>query len=196
MNKVMDDDSQSSIFRKESLERLSSPEQLDQLMQVVNAKSWLSLSALGALVGLAVLWSIFGRIPIAISGKGVFVHPTQTDPNLVGLTYFERGQGEQIQPGMAIVLVPDGGRGGIVGRVKAVSVSPVTTLEAARQTGAKAVQPGSVEVLVDLGDADSYRWTSAGSHPTIAPGMTTTARITLAQKAPIAFAFPFLEEVR
>ncbi len=36
------------IFRKVALERLSSPEQLDQLLQVTDPKGWLALGALGA----------------------------------------------------------------------------------------------------------------------------------------------------
>jgi hypothetical protein len=59
-----------SIFRKESLERLSSPERLDQLMQVVSPRSWLPLVALGSIVGVAVIWSIYGRIPITVEGQG------------------------------------------------------------------------------------------------------------------------------
>ena len=41
------------LFRKESVERLSSPERQDQLMQVVNPKSWLTLTSLGFLVVIA-----------------------------------------------------------------------------------------------------------------------------------------------
>ena len=62
-------DQKSSLFRKESIERLSSPERLDQLMQVVNPKSWLPLVALGSLVGAAIIWSIYGRIPITVEGR-------------------------------------------------------------------------------------------------------------------------------
>lgn len=40
-----------SIFRKESLERLSSPERLDQLMQVIAPMDWLALTVLSSLVG-------------------------------------------------------------------------------------------------------------------------------------------------
>ena len=36
-----------NIFREESIERLSSPEQLDQLMQVVSRRNWLPLTTLG-----------------------------------------------------------------------------------------------------------------------------------------------------
>lgn len=63
------------LFRKESLERLSSPEQLDQLMQVVGPQAWLPLASLGTLVVLAVIWSIVGRIPMTVAGQGVLIRP-------------------------------------------------------------------------------------------------------------------------
>lgn len=63
------------LFRKESLERLSSPERLDQLMQLVNPRDWLPLSTLGVFVVMAVIWSIFGRIPIAENAPGVLILP-------------------------------------------------------------------------------------------------------------------------
>lgn len=69
-----------SLFRKESLERLSSPERLDQLMQVVNLKSWLPLTALGSLVAVAVVWSVYGRIPITVEGQGVLIYPRNVMP--------------------------------------------------------------------------------------------------------------------
>jgi HlyD family secretion protein len=69
-----------SIFRKESLERLSSPERLDQLMQVVSPRSWLPLVALGSIVGIAVIWSIYGRIPITVEGQGVLIYPSNVVP--------------------------------------------------------------------------------------------------------------------
>ncbi|MBW4428466.1 MAG: NHLP bacteriocin system secretion protein [Nostoc desertorum CM1-VF14] len=73
-------DQKQSLFRKESLERLSSPERLDQLMQVVNPKSWLPLVALGSIVGVAVIWSIYGRIPITVEGRGVLIYPSNVVP--------------------------------------------------------------------------------------------------------------------
>ncbi len=73
-------DQKRNIFRKESLERLSSPERLDQLMQVVSPRSWLPLVALGSLVGSAVIWSIYGRIPITVEGRGVLIYPSKVVP--------------------------------------------------------------------------------------------------------------------
>lgn len=68
---------QKSLFRQESLERLSSPERLDQLMKVVSPKDWLPLATLGSLVSIAFVWSIVGRIPITVSGQGVLIYPRQ-----------------------------------------------------------------------------------------------------------------------
>ncbi len=61
------------LFRKVSLERLSSPEQLDLLMQVTTPKGWLALLALGALLTVAIIWGILGSIPEKVSGWGVFI---------------------------------------------------------------------------------------------------------------------------
>lgn len=63
------------LFRQQPLERLSSPERLDRMMQVVSPQAWLPLLALGFLGSTGLLWSIFGRIPIAVSGSGVLIQP-------------------------------------------------------------------------------------------------------------------------
>ena len=68
-------DQKRDLFRKESLERLSSPEQLDQLMQVIGPKSWLPLATLGGLTLIAIAWSIVGRLPITVTGRGVLIRP-------------------------------------------------------------------------------------------------------------------------
>src|SRR3989442_1383202 len=61
------------IFRQAALDRLSSPEQLDQLMQVTTPKSWLALAGCCLLVLTALVWSIFGVIPSNVHGRGIIV---------------------------------------------------------------------------------------------------------------------------
>jgi HlyD family secretion protein len=61
------------LFRKSALSRLESPEQVDQLMEVTDARGWWSLAALGALVVAALLWSIVGRIPTTVQGTGILL---------------------------------------------------------------------------------------------------------------------------
>lgn len=63
------------LFRQEALDRLSSPEQLDQLVEVVNPRAWLPLAAISSLIISALLWSIFGRLPITVIGQGILVRP-------------------------------------------------------------------------------------------------------------------------
>src|SRR5688572_13099592 len=65
------------IFRDKALEHLSSPEQLDQLLQIVNRKSWIPIVTLGGLLLVAVFWSIAGQILITVEGVGLLVHPRQ-----------------------------------------------------------------------------------------------------------------------
>jgi HlyD family secretion protein len=61
------------IFRAAAVERLSSPEQLDQLVDVTRPADWAAVIAIGlALIG-AVSWSIIGRVPTRAAGEGILI---------------------------------------------------------------------------------------------------------------------------
>ncbi len=64
------------IFRKESLDRVSSPEQLDSLMQVTSLKGWATLLVLCGIVAVAVIWGIFGNIPTHVAGTCILIRPS------------------------------------------------------------------------------------------------------------------------
>ncbi len=66
---------ETKLFRTEALERLSSPEQLDQLIQVVRPQAWMPLVSMGFLVLVAGTWSVVGRIPLTVTGSGVLSRP-------------------------------------------------------------------------------------------------------------------------
>ena len=61
------------VFRKVALERMSSPEQLDQLLRVTTPKSWLALVALIALLSTAVAWGYLGQLTTKVIGEGVLI---------------------------------------------------------------------------------------------------------------------------
>ncbi|HRC86625.1 MAG TPA: hypothetical protein PK413_13535, partial [Thermoanaerobaculia bacterium] len=63
----------SDIFRKVALERLSSPEQLDQLLEVTRPAHWLALSALGLVVAAALMWGFLGSVPTEAQGEGILL---------------------------------------------------------------------------------------------------------------------------
>jgi HlyD family secretion protein len=62
-----------SVFRKVSLDRLASPEQLDQLLPVTDGRGWVVLAAIGTVLAAAVVWGVLGRIPQNVSGTGILV---------------------------------------------------------------------------------------------------------------------------
>lgn len=62
-----------SIFRKAALERLSSPERLDALMQVTTRRGWISLSALACVVGGVLLWGFLGAAPDTLDVAGIML---------------------------------------------------------------------------------------------------------------------------
>ncbi len=68
------------IFRKQALERLSSPEQLDQLLKVVSPIAWLPLATACSLVFVAAAWSVLGRLPLKVNGEGVLIYPHRVVP--------------------------------------------------------------------------------------------------------------------
>ena len=59
------------LYRKSSLERISSPEQLDKALKVSSPLSWIALIAVSLIVVVTVIWSIVGSIPETITTKGV-----------------------------------------------------------------------------------------------------------------------------
>lgn len=66
------------LFREKPLERLASPpDQLEITLHLLRPSHWLLLLGLALLVTAGVGWSIFGRIPMMVSGRGVILRPLQ-----------------------------------------------------------------------------------------------------------------------
>ncbi len=63
----------SKMFRKVSLDRLSSPEELDTLMEVIRPRSWMGLGALGILLLTVIVWGFVGSIPTRVDAQGVLI---------------------------------------------------------------------------------------------------------------------------
>jgi len=63
----------SKIFRRVSLERLSSPERLDQAWRVTTPKEWLALLGIFFLLGAAVVWGFKGSLATKVTAEGVII---------------------------------------------------------------------------------------------------------------------------
>ena len=58
---------ENSIFRKKSLDRMSSPEQLNDYIKVTNPSVWILLGAIIVLLLGGVIWGIFGQLETTVS---------------------------------------------------------------------------------------------------------------------------------
>src|SRR5947199_6767709 len=97
------------IYRKVSLDRLSSPEQLDQLLTVTTAKGWLALIALCGTALSGIAWSIFASVNTTVPGQGVIVRIGGVY-NVVALgsglvTDVKANVGDVVRPGEVIAHV-------------------------------------------------------------------------------------------
>jgi len=97
------------IFRKVALERLSSPDQLDLLTQVVGTKGWLVLGTLAFAVLVATVWGVFGEIPSKVSGQamltragGVFDVPATAQGRVAEL---DVGVGDVVKPNQVVARI-------------------------------------------------------------------------------------------
>ena len=61
------------LFRQAALERLSSPERLDELMEVTTPRSWLALLGLCGVLVAAAIWGVYGSVPTLVRGQGVLI---------------------------------------------------------------------------------------------------------------------------
>jgi HlyD family secretion protein len=62
-----------NLLRKSAIEKLSSPEQLDVMMQVTSPAAWLALAGVGILLVFVTVWSVVGQTGIQVEGKGILM---------------------------------------------------------------------------------------------------------------------------
>jgi HlyD family secretion protein len=61
------------IFRAVALDRASSPEQLDQLVDITRPRDWIAGLVIVSCLAAVIAWSIIGRIPTRVPGEGILI---------------------------------------------------------------------------------------------------------------------------
>lgn len=59
------------FFRKSALEKLSTPEKLDQLIKVTGPKAWIALVTVFVALGTGICWAVFGTVKTKLDAIGV-----------------------------------------------------------------------------------------------------------------------------
>ena len=60
-----------NIFRKASMEKISSPEQLNEYIRISRPDVWIALVAAFVLLAAIFVWSAVGSLPVSISAAGI-----------------------------------------------------------------------------------------------------------------------------
>ncbi|HEX5454132.1 MAG TPA: NHLP bacteriocin system secretion protein [Stellaceae bacterium] len=63
-----------SPFRQAALARLNNPEQLDRLLTVTGARSWIAFIVFLGLIAAAIGWSVMGTLSTYVTGRGLFLN--------------------------------------------------------------------------------------------------------------------------
>lgn len=67
------------LYRKSSLERISSPDQLDTMLKISSPMSWLALAGATLIVVITIIWAFIGRIPMTVTTTGIVTSPDGTN---------------------------------------------------------------------------------------------------------------------
>ena len=67
------------LYRISSLERISSPDQLDTMLKISSQMSWLALAGATLIVVITIVWAFIGRIPMTVTTTGIVTSPDGTN---------------------------------------------------------------------------------------------------------------------
>ena len=107
----------SSLFRKKSMERISSPEQLNAYIRVSTPSVWLLLSAIVLLLAGVCVWSIFGHLDTTLPVVAVAEQGAVT-------AYVRQSDADKVAVGMAVDV------NGVQGTVAAIRHEPLCVNDA------------------------------------------------------------------
>ena len=193
------------MFRKVALDRLSSPEELDQLSRITSPRAWLGLAAIAGLLLVLLAWSILATIPTFVGGEGALAESTGDAGRLEAVLFTPIADAGKIRPGMearvALVTAPEEEFGYLLGAVASVAELPADE-EGLRRVlrndvlvQSSMAQGAMVEVRValmpELAGSGGYRWSSPrGREVSPRTGTPITGQVTVARQRPIRYVIP------
>ncbi len=136
------------LFRKAALDKRSSPERLDSLMQVTTRKGWIALLAASVVIAAGLLWGIWGRMPDRVHGGGIMLRQggifriESGGAGVIGTIDVEVGQVVAVGEVVASVLQP------AVARTISQSESELATLESNRDRSTQLLERNRAAALL------------------------------------------------
>ena len=179
------------LFRTTVLQRLQTPEALDQVPRLVRPASWMGLVAIVLLLIVAGVWGVTGRVATTVHAQGVILAQGGELRAVLWLPWSETGR---VSSGMEARLIPSSARvernGYLIAAIDSVGTSPEGSRDLQRSLGPTlaAALPitAALRVEVPLGKA---RW-SGGQEAPLTTGMLVEAEVVVEQHAPLAWILP------
>ena len=144
------------IFRKAALDKIASPDQMDQSMTVVRPSTVLALISVFIMMVVAVLWCIFGTVPEVVHGRGVIINIDKIESiKYPGTGIVENifiSHGERVYNGQVIARIEQE-NGEKSGSVQVLANSSGVVMEIPLRKG-DYIQPGTTIAVIDTADVD------------------------------------------
>jgi len=182
-----------NLFRESAVDKIKSPEQLNEYMKVTGMGLWIILGGLVAVFAAFAIWGFLGSIPQTAVITGTALSPG--DNPLAVYCYLPIQEAQQIAVGMPVQVSPDYAPkeqfGYIYGTVKSVGHMPVSADQLKTSLGSDfslvTVPPGNViQVVVALQEQNgALHWsTPKGTSVKVKVGSTCTLTVITAQRKP------------
>lgn len=153
---------ENQLFRKSSIERVSSPEQLNDYVCVSNPSVWMILAAVIVLLIGVCVWGVFGKLDTKISTAGV-------SQNGIFICFVAEENAAKIKPGMELNV------DGNVLSVSEISAKPIS------------VNADMDEYLLHLGGFSEGEWLYEVTADSTLTDGTYKAEIVTESVSPMSF---------
>lgn len=189
------------LFRKDSLEKLTSPEELQERLVLISFKNWIAAAVIAFLTICMVVWSIVARINVFADGEAVVL-----GKEIYGLVPFEAGA--EIRKGMAVQISLASADvkkyGYLQGTVKEVFPYLEPVQEPLSKLPLKEIQEYislqrpyvifTIEPIKDPNTATGYRWTTKLGPPfPITERTIGNVQVVIDKKRPISYLIPGIQ---
>lgn len=187
-----------ALYRQEALDRLSSPEQLDEAIVITSPGGWMALTGVVLLLACFVVWGFTASIPTRIAGQGILLYGGGQVVDAMAaasgaLTHRHVEIGDRVREGdvLAEVSQPDVATRLDLAKAQAAAASEAldalrreqTALAAARNDNAEA-RKAALEAQIDAAEQRqaAYRKFVENQERLAAGGVTTASAVQQARE--------------